>query len=135
MRKRKYSLFDHWWQTTDPWSVGRWLLLLIIGPVLFTKLVVNGTLFALVVFEAVKFPSALRTVIRAFKEAEALGQTDRNSTQLKGGEYRSSYSKGFLIRPGGSLSSDDLRRRLNELRTPHKRRKRRTPKIGGQNGK
>lgn len=118
MRKRKYSLFDHWWQTTDPWSVGRWLLLLVIGPVLFMKLVVNGALLVLIIFEVVNFPSALRTVVRAFKEAEALGQTDRNSTQLKGGERNvGSNKKGFLIRPGGSLNSDDLRRRLDELRT------------------
>ena len=77
-----------------------------------------GVLLLLALIQLASLPRALEQVIRAFREAEALGQTDNDSTQLKGGERNvGSNKKGFLIRPGGSLNSDDLRRRLDELRT------------------
>lgn len=132
MRKNKYSWFDHWWQITDSWSVGRVILLPFVTPILFTKLAIYLLLFALVVYEAMAFFSAMKIVVRVFQEAEAHGQTDQSSNQAKGGE-RQGNTKGFLIRPGGSLNSDDLRRRLYELRASDKdEESRRAPKIGGQ---
>lgn len=55
----------------------------------------------------------------------------------KGGEFRQAgyQQRGSLIRPGGSLNSDDLRRRLNELRsTDPGGPGRRAPNRGGQHG-
>lgn len=64
-------------------------------------------------------PRAWMQVERAFREAAVSGQTDEDSTLFEGGVFRQKGSevKGSLIRPGGSLSTDDLRRRLNELRS------------------
>jgi len=142
MRKRYYpasiSRFDRWWQELDSQSVIYFLTLPIAVPVWLAKVTVIGLLVGMIIFVMVAYPSACTTVLRAFREAVALGQTDYDSTRLKGGETRQTGSgrKGSLIRPGGSLSSDDLRRRLYELRTSKtERMNRRAPNVGGQNGK
>lgn len=135
MKRIFRSVFYHWWLDSDLRSVGRFIWLLLSLPVLLVKLVLHGGLVILVIYQIIRLPSNLRAIARTFREATALGQTDRSSTRMKGGGYQKSYLKGSLIRSGGSFSSDDLLRRLDELRTPHERRKRRTPKTGGQNGK
>ena len=63
--------------------------------------------------------------------------TDSNSAQLKGEEWqRGNQQRGSLIRFGGSLNSDDLRHRLNELRSSKSGGpERRTPKTGGHYAK
>ena len=137
MRKYKVSRFDRWWQEFDSGSVSSYLLLPIMAPLLITKLVLYGALVAVICFLIAAYPGAWNSVKRAFREAEALGQTDNDSTRMKGGENRQAGSKwkGSLVRPGGPLSSDDLRRRLYELRTLNQERKdRRALKLGGQNG-
>ena len=142
MRKRydskSRSRFDRWWQEFDPKSVRSYLLLLFMAPFLIAKLAVYLLLVVAIATELAVLPSAWRLIERAFREAVALGQTDDDSTRLKGGEARQTGSgkKGSLVRSGGPLSSDDLRRRLYELRTPKtERMNRRTPITGGQNGK
>ena len=142
MRKRYYprsvSRFDRWWQEFDSKSVSSYLLLPFMAPFLITKLAVYGLLALVILIELAALPSAWRMIERAFREAVALGQTDDDSTRLKGGEARQTGfgRKGSLVRSGGPLSSDDLRRRLYELRTPKtERMNRRTPNVGGQNGK
>ena len=72
------------------------------------------TLFAMFVL-----PSAWRKVERAFRQTIVSGQAGYGSIRMKGGEFRQEGDerRDSLIRPGGSLSSDDLRRRLDELRT------------------
>ena len=142
MRKRYYprstSRFDRWWQEFNSTSVSSYLLLPFMAPFLIVKLAVYGLLALVILFELAAFPSAWRLVERAFREAEALGQTDKGSTRLKGGEARRKGSgrKGSLVRPCRRLSSDDLRRRLYELRAAKtERMNRRTPTVGGQNGK
>ena len=118
MRKNKYSLFDHWWRSNDFRSVSQRILLVLSLPIWVARVALFGVLLQLALIQLASLPRALEQVIRAFREAEALGQTDNDSTQLKGGERNAgSRRKGFLIRPGGSLNSDDLRRRLYELRT------------------
>jgi len=141
MRKRyaprSKSRFDRWWQEFDSGSVSSYLLLPIMAPFLITKLVLYGMLALVILFELAAFPSAWDSVKRAFHKAEALGKSDHDSTRLKGGEARQKGSerKGSLVRPGGPLCSDDLRRRLYELRTPnHERKDRRALKRGGRNG-
>lgn len=64
-------------------------------------------------------PSAWRKVERAVRIAILSGQPGYDSIRMKGGEFRQAgyERRGSLIRPGGLLSSDDLRRRLDELRT------------------
>ena len=140
MRKRydSKSPFDRWWQEFDSKSVTSYLLLLIMAPFLLAKLAVYLLLFVAIATELAVLPSAWRLLKRAFREAVAVGQTDNDSTRLKGGEARQTGSgrKGSLVRSGGPLSSDDMRRRLYELRTPTtERMNRRTPNVGGQNGK
>ena len=137
MRKYRVSRFDRWWQEFDSGSVSSYLLLPIMAPFVITKLVLYGILALVVLFELAVLPSAWDLVKRAFREAEALGQTDQDSTRLKGGEARQQGSerKGSLVRPGGPLSSDDLRRRLYELRERKpKGMASLTQKLGGQNG-
>ncbi|MBI1311225.1 hypothetical protein GC176_07950 [bacterium] len=142
MRKRYASKsifsFDRWWQEFDPKSVGSYLLLLFMAPFLIAKLAVYLLLVVAIATELAVLPSAWWLLKRAFREAVAFGQTDDDSTRLKGGEARQTGSewKGSLVRFGGPLSSDDLRRRLYELRTlKTERMSRRTPNVGGQNGK
>ena len=142
MRKRyvskSKSRFVRWWQSVNVKSVLRCLLLLITSPVWIAKVILFGVLGLTIVFEVWSAPSAWRLLKRVFREAVVIGQTDYDSTRLKGGEARQTGSgrKGSLVRSGGPLSSDDLRRRLYELRTPKtERMNRRTPITGGQNGK
>ena len=138
MRKHMGSRFDRWLQVSDSGSVGSYLRLLITAPFIITNVLLYGILALVIVFELAMLPSAWEKVKRAFREAEVLGQTDRNRTRMKGGKARQAgfERKGSLVRPGGPLSSDDLRRRLYELRTPKtERMNRRTPNVGGQNGK
>ena len=94
--------------------------------------------WAFVVYVAVNGTiSALKKIDVALRDAIAMGQTNNDSTQLKGGEARQKGSgrKGSLVRPGGPLSSDDLRRRLYELRETRPERKASlTRNVGGQNG-
>ena len=136
MRKRQSSWFDRKWQDFDSKSGQSILLLPIIAPFLLVKLLVFGALAIVILIELALLPSALKLVERAFRDAEALVQTDNDSTRLKGGEARQgSERKGSLVRSGGPLSSDDLRRRLYELRSSKSERKiRRAPIEGGQNG-
>lgn len=137
MRKYRVSRFDRWWQEFDSGSVSSFLLLPIMAPFVITKLVLYGVLALVILFELAVLPSAWDLVKRAFREAEALGQTDHDRARLKGGEARQKGSerKGSLVRPGGPLSSDDLRRRLYELREGKPTGMASlTQNVGGQNG-
>ncbi|MCA9047687.1 MAG: hypothetical protein KDA89_03105 [Planctomycetaceae bacterium] len=137
MRKYKTSRFDRWLQDFDSGSVSSYVRLAVMSPFLIVKLVIYGMLALVILIVLAVFPSAWSLVERAFREAEAHGQSDRNSTRLKGGEARQKGTewKGSLVRSGGPLSSDDLRRRLYELREAKPERKvSLTRNVGGQNG-
>ncbi len=137
MRIYKASRFDRWLHDFDSGSVSSYVRLAVMTPFLIVNLVVYGMLALVILIVLAVFPSAWDLVERAFREAEALGQSDYDSTRLKGGEARQKGSerKGSLVRPGGPLSSDDLRRRLYELRSLKSERKiQRAPIEGGQNG-
>ena len=139
MRKRYYSKswFDRGWQEFDSKSRSSYLLLPIVALFLLVKLFVFGALAIVILIEVALLPSALKLVERAIRDAEVSGETNRFSTRLEGGEARQKGSerKGSLVRPGGPLSSDDLRRRLYELRERKPKGKANlTRNVGGQNG-
>lgn len=120
MRLFTHSRFIRLGQDGDRWSVRSVLLLPIMIPVYLTQIVLIGGLVLLIILVMADFTSAIGQVTRVFREAMTNGLTDRdNSTRMKGGEFRQTGDrrKGFLIRHGGSLSNDDLRCRLYELRT------------------
>lgn len=136
MRKHKYSRFNRWWDGFDAPPTLVSLLFPISGSIFVVKVILIGILLLAILVELALLPSALRTVDRAFRSAHSSGQSEGDSTRLKGGEARQgSERKGSLVRPGGPLSSDDLRRRLYELRgRKPKGMASLTRNVGGQNG-
>lgn len=136
MRNLLYFRFICWWQELGFWSVIKFLLFPFIAAIWILKAALLGIVVGVVIYVALASPSAWMRISRSYRGAIESGQTDHDSTRLKGGEARQgSERKGSLVRPGGSLNSDDLRRRLYELRTAKSERKtRRAPIEGGQNG-
>lgn len=136
MRKLLYLRFICWWQELGFWSVVRFLLFPFIAAIWILKVALLGIVAGVVIYVALAYPSAWKRISRSYREAIASGQTDHDSTRLEGGEARQgSERKGSLVRPGGPLSSDDLRRRLYELRSLKSERTiRRAPIEGVQNG-
>lgn len=106
MKTAKKLLDSRWQQDWDYVSVGSKIAALLFW-------------ICIVVFVMFVLPSAWRQVERAFRKALVYGQTDEDSALFEGGVFRQEglKAKGSLIRPGGSLNSDDLRRRLDELRS------------------
>ena len=80
---------------------------------------------------------ACYVVFRQVRVAMKQTPSKINSAQLKGEEWqKGNQQRGSLIRFGGSLNSDDLRHRLNELRSSKSGGpERRTPKTGGHYAK
>ena len=119
MRSNKESRFTRYWQERDLWTIRSNLLLPVLIPVILVKVLLLGTVATVIWNWLQAMPSALEHVSRAVRVAETSVPNVHRSTQLKGGEFwQTGFEvKGSLIRPGGSLSSDDLRRRLNELRS------------------
>ncbi|MCA9078707.1 MAG: hypothetical protein KDA93_27025 [Planctomycetaceae bacterium] len=137
MRHTRQSRFYRFEQNGKRRSLDSILLFITQSPIIVTKLAIimgPGYLIATVVRLS---PDAYRFVALKEREAMRLGNSDQDSTRRKGGEARQKGSerKGSLVRPGGPLSSDDLRRRLYELRALKQERKdQHTPKRGGQHG-
>ena len=101
------------------WIVDSLLQLPILVTVNLKNIVIIGIRTCITSMVLLVFASAFAQVWRAFHRALAIDIAYQSSTQMKGGEPRQTgfRSRGSLIRSGGSLSSDDLRRRLNELRS------------------
>lgn len=118
-------------------SVGFVLLLPVIIPILILRLVCFLIVTVLTLVVAMAYPGAVRIVLHKVHAATITADTDSNSAQLKGEEWqRGNQQRGSLIRSGGSLNSDDLRHRLNELRSSKSGGpERRTPKTGGHYAK
>jgi len=113
------------------------LLFVTQSPIIVTKLAIIMGLGYLIATVVRRSPDAYRLVALKEREAMRLGNSDQDSTRLKGGEARQKGSerKGSLVRPGGPLSSDDLRRRLYELRERKPKGKANlTRNVGGHNG-
>lgn len=96
-----------------------------------------GLLLTIGIFPAYLYCWAISVVFHHVRVALELNSSKRNSAQLKGEEWqKGNQQRGSLIRSGGSLNSDDLRHRLNELRSSKSGGpERRTPKIGGHYAK
>ncbi len=119
MRIRNESRFTSYWQNVDVSPARSKLLLLVSMPIIIMKVLLIGMLAVVIVHVAVAYPRALDQVLQKVREAKSGDKTGNDSTRMKGGEFRQAgyERRGSLIRPGGLLSSDDLRRRLDELRT------------------
>ena len=106
-------------------------------PVIVVKVALYVRLLAITLFMAVMYPAAVDIVLRHIHRTERSMNSRSNSAQLKGEEWQKrNQQRGSLIRSGGSLNSDDLRHRLNELRSSKSGGpERRTPKTGGHYAK
>lgn len=106
-------------------------------PVIVVKVALYVCLLAITLFMAVMYPAAVDIVLRHIHRTERSMNSRSNSAQLKGEEWqKGNQQRGSLIRSGGSLNSDDLRHRLNELRSSKSGGpERRTPKTGGHYAK
>ena len=137
MRHTRQSRFYRFEQKRKRRSFVSILLFVSQSPIIVTKLAIIMGLGYLIATVVRLSPDAYRLVALKEREAIRLGDSDHDSTRLEGGEARrkGSERRGSLVRPGGPLSSDDLRRRLYELRAAKtERMNRRTPNVGGQNG-
>jgi hypothetical protein len=106
-------------------------------PVIVVKVALYVCLLAITLFMAVMYPAAVDIVLRHIHRTERSMNSRSNSARLKGEEWqRGNQQRGSLIRSGGSLNSDDLRHRLNELRSSKSGGpERRAPKTGGHYAK
>ncbi len=137
MRMFDQSWFDRKLNGGGNWSVTSVLLSPILLPVYFMQLILTLTLGFIILVVMCSYPIALAQVARAVRVARAGDKTDDTPKKWRGGEFRQAgyQQKGSLIRPGGSLNSDDLRRRLDELRsTDPGGPGHRALNRGGQNG-
>lgn len=118
--------------------IGSVLLLLITTPILFVQLGFIVLAVVVVVIITISLPRTFGELARAYRVATSNGKADRPSKHTRGGEVRQAgYDKMIsATRFGASTRSDDLRRRLNELRsvgTGHPAHRPRN--VGGQYGK
>lgn len=137
MRGDNKSLLNRYWQESELRSGRSEILLPILVPIIVMKIILIGIVGTVIYKLAEAYPSALYDVLHEVHAAKKGVATDQKRTQLKGGGFRQAgyQQKGSLIRPGGSLNSDDLRRRLDELRsTDPGGPGRRALNRGGQHG-
>lgn len=102
------------------------------------QLVVMGVVLLVVLFWAISLPRAIAMFTRAYREASSTGKADKHSKLARGGEVRQAgyQEKISAARYGASTRSDDLRRRLNELRSMRTGNPAHRPQhLGGQYGK
>ena len=115
----RYFRFVRLWRDGQRLSTKTVLLLPIIVPVLIVQVALIGFVLAVMFFIAVSASSAFDLIGRAVEAARSHDQIDEPFLTVKGGGFRQAgyEQEGSLIRPGGSLSSDDMRHRLDELRS------------------
>ena len=119
-------------------QLGSVLLLLITTPILIAQVAVIGVVVVVVVFIAISLPRTFGELARAVRAATSNGKADSPSKHTRGGEVRQAgYDKKIsATRESASTRSDDLRRRLNELRSVRTGHPAHRPqKLGGQYGK
>lgn len=99
--------------------------------------IMRGLLLFLGIIAAAVYCWAVSIVFHKFVKTWKQGGTRTYSAQQRREEWqRGNPQRGSLIRFGGSLNSDDLRHRLNELRSSKSGGpERRTPKTGGHYAK
>ena len=115
----RYFRFVRLWRDGKRLSTKTFLLLPIIVPVLIVQVALIGFVLAVLIFIAVSASSAFDLIGRAVEAARSHDRIDEPLLNVKGGGFRQTgyQQKDSLIRPGGSLSSGDIRRRLDELRS------------------
>ena len=102
------------------------------------QLVLMGVVLLVVLFVAISLPRAIDIFTRAYREASSTGKADKHSKLARGGEVRQAgyQEKISATRYGASTRSDDLRRRLNELRSMRTGNPAHRPQnLGSQYGK
>ena len=100
--------------------------------------VLMSVVLLVVLFMAISLPRAIDMFTRAYREASSTGKADKHSKLARGGEVRQAgyQEKISATRYGASTRSDDLRRRLNELRSMRTGNPANRPQhLGGQYGK
>lgn len=133
----RYFRFVRLWREGKRLSMRSLLLLPITVPVLIVQFMLIGIVLAVLLYIAVSASEAFDLIGRAVADAQSSDEIDELLFFVEGGEFRQTgyRQKGSLIRPGGSLSSGDLHRRLDELRsTDPGGPGRRSLNKGGQHG-
>ena len=133
----RYFRFVRLWREGKRLSMRSLLLLPITVPVLIVQFTLIGIILAVMLYIMASASEAFDLIGRAVADAQSSDEIDEPLLFVKGGEFRHTgyRQKGFFIRPGGSLSSDDLRRRLDELRSNDPGGPgRRSRNKGGQHG-
>lgn len=118
--------------------IGSVLLLLITTPILITQVAVIVVVVVVVMFITISLPRTFDELARAYRVATSNGKADSPSKLTRGGEVRQAgYDKMIsATRESASTRSDDLRRRLNELRSMRTGNPANRPQhLGGQYGK
>ena len=118
--------------------IGSVLLLLITTPILIVQVAVIVVVVVVVMFITISLPRTFDKLTRAYRVASSNGKADSPSKITRGGEVRQAgYQRQIsAARYGESTRSDDLRRRLNELRSVRTGDPAHRPrKHGGQYGK
>ena len=115
----RYARFIRVNQGGKRWSARSLLLLPIVIPILIAQVVVIGFVVIVLLFITISIPRTFGEIARAFRAASSSGKADSPSKFVKGGEVRQTgyHKKISATRYGASTRSDDLRRRLNELRS------------------
>ena len=102
------------------------------------QMLLVGAVLLVVLFMAISLPRAIGEFARAYRAASSSGKADSPSRLVKGGEVRQAgyHKKISATRYGASTRSDDLRRRLNELRSMRTGNPAHRPQqLGGQYGR
>ena len=134
----RYTRFIRSRQGDPKRSLRSWPLWFIERLMFGVQLVVMGAVLLIVLFWAVSLPRAIAMFTRAYREASSNGKADKHSKLARGGEVRQAgyQEKISATRYGASTRSDDLRRRLNELRSMRTGNPAHRPQhLGGQYGR
>ncbi len=130
MWTKKQSSYDRYKNDSGFWSeslIGLLLSWVAAWIASFIGWLMGAVLGVIAIFVLALMPAAVRMVFKAVHRANTPSSADHISVSKNGGFRQAGFEKGFLIRPGGSLSSDDLRRRLYQLRTSKGKVNRRSP--------
>lgn len=134
----RYARFIRSCQSDQKRSLRSWPLWFIERLMFGVQLVLVGVVLIVMLFMAVSLPRAVALFARAYREASSTGKADKHSKLARGGEVRQAGFQKTIsaTRSGAPMRSDDLRRRLNELRSVRTGHPAHRPQhLGGQYGK
>ena len=134
----RYARFIRSRQGDPKRSLRSWPLWFIERLMFGVQMLLVGVVLLVVLFMAISLPRAVALFSRAYREASSTGKAGKNSKLARGGEVRQAgyQEKISATRYGASTRSDDLRRRLNELRSMRTGNPAHRPQhLGGQYGR